>query len=155
MIIFSDCGRKLSIEEITSLEKKLGVTFSEDIKNYYLKHNGGTPEPDTFPATDEYEPIIISSFLSMKEDSSGGGTLEETYEKGISKGYLPNDLVPFAVDWGNNYLCFDSMGKVYFFATDSWFDDLSTEENINKNKRLLCDTFNQFINSLVDEDEAY
>lgn len=154
-VTFSKSGPQLSENDISSAESKIGIHFPKEFKDLYLKANGGIPYPDCWPAQDDYEPIIISSFLSIDATPNGGGSVEETYQNGIRKGYLPKHLIPFAVDWGNNYICINTDGKVYFYATDSWHDEISHEDNVRKNERLLCESLSKFIDSLVEEDEAY
>tara|TARA_Y100001960_G_C14038634_1_gene524084 strand:- start:29 stop:175 length:147 start_codon:yes stop_codon:yes gene_type:complete len=47
------------------------------------------------------------------------------------------------------------MNEIFFYATDRWSEDLDNHENMNRNKRYICQSFEDFTNSLVDEDEAY
>lgn len=155
MVSFSNPGEKLTIADVSNFESELGFALPKDFKSFYLRTNGGSPDLDCWPIQDDYEPIMIFSFLSMKYDRGDKGTLEGTYFKGVRKGYLPQNLVPFATDCGNNYICVDSEGKVYFYATDAWMDGVSMEENMKRNKRFLCESFSEFIDSLVEEDEAY
>ncbi|CAH1545056.1 hypothetical protein THOG05_570012 [Vibrio rotiferianus] len=81
--------------------------------------------------------------------------MEDTYQKGVQHNYLPSDLLPFAVDWGGNYICINKMNEIVFYAVDRWYEDLDNHDNMNRNKRVICQSFEDFTNSLVDEDEAY
>ncbi|MCO1335602.1 SMI1/KNR4 family protein [Microbulbifer sp. OS29] len=155
LAILTDSGPTVTIEEIHNVEKRLGIIFPDSVRKFFLENNGGTPVPDTFPETDEYEPITISVFLTLNGSPPGEKTLETTYKTGINNGYLPTDLIPFAIDWGGNYLCFNATGQIYFLPMDCWHKDLTLEDNITKKRKLICDTFDRFINSLVIEEEAY
>ncbi|WP_428243988.1 SMI1/KNR4 family protein [Gynuella sp.] len=152
---FSDIGSQLSKSDLAEIEKRLGFQLPDTLKVFYLQTNGGTPEPDHWIGDNDFEPIYVSGFLKMKDASPNESSLEDTYQNGVSKGIIPTHLLPFALDWGNNYICIDMTGKVFFLATDSWHDDLSMEDNVKKNTRLLCNTLDEFIDSLVSEDEAY
>ncbi len=154
-IKLDNIGKKISIQDLLNLENLIGFKLPEQFRSFYLRNNGGEPEADHFPAYNEFDPICVSSFLSVKYSYGSENNIEETYNKGVEKNYLPSDLLPFAIDWGGNYICINNLGEIYFYTTDTWMEELTNQENENRNKRLICDSFNVFVSSLVDEDEAY
>ena len=72
------------------------------------------------------------------------------------KAGYPRSLIPFAVDPGGNLFCVDAgSGEVHYWLTDTYDEALTDAENGRKADRYLADSFNQFVASLVSEDEAF
>ncbi len=153
--IFSDNGPNLNEDSFIKLENKIGLKLPQELINFYTKTNGGIPEFDCWEGNGEYEPVVISSFLYMLHSDNDTLSIEKAYLHGVKKGYLPIDFIPFSTDWGGNYICIDLKGNIYFYATDSWHDDINLEKNIENNKRYLCSSLSQFISELISEDDAY
>jgi hypothetical protein len=149
---FSDVGEKLTAAEIAETAATLGIVIPDEVAEHYVAHNGGTPARPCWEQND-YEPSCVSEFLPIKHATKGGLSVERSYRNGVEKGFLPQGLVPFAVDWGGNYFCFDEDGHVYFYAIDAWSDRLSNEENRKKAARLLSRSFKTFVERLVPEDQ--
>lgn len=153
-VSFTKPGLRLSEQDIEDAQLKMGVTFPVQLKTLYIHTNGGQPSLSTCPGDDTYEANTISVFLSMRESSSDLA-LEDVYINGIAKNIIPKSLIPFAVDWSNNYFCIDENEGIYFYTTDAWYENLTAEENQTKNTRLLFHGLDKFLNSPVDESEAY
>lgn len=66
---------------------------------------------------------------------------------------IPRNLLPFANDWGGNFFCLnlDNYSIVYF-ATDSFDEDLTMQENHIKLQRYLTNSFPNFVDGLVTEE---
>ncbi|MGR5057645.1 SMI1/KNR4 family protein [Vibrio rotiferianus] len=154
-IKLENTGKQIALSDLFDLERIIGFELPKQFRNLYLKSNGGEPNPDHFPAYKAFEPICISSFLHVKYPCGTENNMEDTYQKGVQHNYLPSDLLPFAVDWGGNYICINKMNEIVFYAVDRWYEDLDNHDNMNRNKRVICQSFEDFTNSLVDEDEAY
>lgn len=67
-----------------------------------------------------------------------------------AKDILLGNLVPFASDWGGNYFCFDSHGRIYFYSLDDWSAEMSMEENKKNAARLLANDFDSFFERLEE-----
>src|SRR5262245_66279103 len=148
---FSNVREKITAAEIADTGTALGVVIPDEVVQHYVEHNGGTPARACWESND-FEPQCISQFLPIKHATKGGLSVEKSYRNGVDKGFLPRGLVPFAVDWGGNYFCFDEDGGVYFFAVDAWSDDRSTEENQKDATRFLSRSFKTFVDKLVPEE---
>jgi len=142
----------LSREAIADIENSLGMALPAGLAELYLSHNGGIPEKAYWPL-DSGEFLWVKRFLSMKIPSDTARTLEETRQLGLDKDFLPPDLVPFAIDHGGNYFCFDAAGRIYFYALDAWRETLSAAQNKAKAKQFLCADFVEFFNGLALEGE--
>jgi hypothetical protein len=146
-------GPPIKDTDIVAVETRIKFKLPPEVRDFYVANNGGVPQPGTWPARDDFEPISVAKFLALSNQE--GQSVETSYLNGVAKGYLPARLLPIAVDWGNNYICTDAVGHIYFYTTDSWHAGISVEENKVKNTRLLCASLKHFLDSLVLEDDAY
>jgi hypothetical protein len=152
-----------SLEEIKELEKKINNELPLDFKNFLIKHNGGSPSKSLFFIkkniinttnfkTYDSNLIIIESFSKIKNIISFG---LRTYnnEKMI---YIGNGTVEnlFYIS-----LSPKSYGSILYWdyqETPEEFDsyDFDNPENDNlkyENIYFVCNSFKEFIESLVDE----
>ncbi|MBK1818599.1 SMI1/KNR4 family protein [Burkholderia orbicola] len=144
---------KLDIER---LESDLGVQLPEAMKDYYLKFNGGMPVLDWFPMEGDWEPIWIHEFLPIGTQGASNSNVQSIYARVAGKGGYPRTFVPFAIDPGGNLFCVDTdSGAVHYWLTDTYDETLTDLEIRQKADRRLTNSFDQFINSLVSEDEAF
>src|SRR5262249_49033456 len=142
-------SEKLTPDDIRALEAKLGFTIPIEVKEHYLRHNGGIPDPNCW-MMENGEWHCIQQFIPMKY---GRRTLDSVYLQGIEKGYLTKNLVPFANDHGGNYFCCDEAGRVYFCAMDVWSRGLPDEANRKRATKLLAASFSAFVSGLVPDPE--
>lgn len=63
-------------------------------------------------------------------------------------------LVPFALDWGGNCLCFDAAGAVYFLALDGRHAERSVAENLQHTTRWVAASFDAFLSGLQADPDA-
>jgi cell wall assembly regulator SMI1 len=153
---FSKCGPAIDRSDIEKLESDLGVQLPEAVKVHYLKFNGGMPALDWFPMTDDWEPIWIHEFLPIGTQDADEPTIQSVYVRVTGKAGYPRSFVPFAVDPGANLFCVDiDGGAVHYWLADTYDETLTDAENRQKADRHLTDSFEQFVSSLVSEDEAF
>jgi len=151
----TDCQKRLTLADLALVEQDLRIKLPEAFRSFYLQHNGGTPDRTTWvdPAG-KFDDIEVRDFLSMLYFNSKGDDPDFTLN-GIARsqwaaGDLPKSLLPFAIDWGGNYLCLDiADGKVCYFLRDVWSDNLSTEKNREINTRPVAESFSQFVSGLI------
>ncbi len=149
---FSYTDNVISSEDISFVEKQIGISLPDEVVNHYLSNNGGIPTK-TYWVKDNWVYLWLHEFLPIKYTNETTRTLEETYLFLRNKNLIPENLVPFAVDHGGNYFCFDSEGKIYFYTMDDWNSDFSYEENQEQSKQYLCKNINEFIDGLLEEPE--
>lgn len=90
--------------------------------------------------------------LDEKPSTSIGGLYVSMTKKNI----IQKDALPFAIDPGNNFFCLDLKdGSVFYHANDVFDPALGITENQKKAQRKLTDSFSEFIDSLVSEDDAF
>ncbi|SHO55007.1 SMI1/KNR4 family protein [Vibrio quintilis] len=154
-IQLKNSGNKICQADINEIEALINFELPEAFRGFYLRQNGGVPEPDYFPCTDNYEPVCIADILRMKYPYQTENTIEDIYRQGIKKNFLPGELLPFPTDWGGNFICIDKNGQIYFYATDTWHEDVDPQFNMANNKRLICHSFDDFVDALVNEEDAF
>lgn len=155
-IVFTECGPTVDSNDIIELEAAIGTALPAEFKDHYVRYNGGIPGRTCWiqPQFDaEYE-VAQFKALAANSDSTSGSILF-TYNRMIERAVIPRQLMPFGNDWGGNFFCLDlETGQVVFFATDSFDDQMSPEENHRHAKQVLCQSFPEFLHGLVHEDEV-
>ncbi|WP_049973836.1 SMI1/KNR4 family protein [Azospirillum sp. B4] len=139
----------ISLLEMAEIESGLQFKMPKAFKEHYARYNGGVPESPNFdPEDDDLESLEVSEFLPLKYPTDDDRTLEKTYASLVARDVLPDDLLPFALDWGGNFFCLDRDGQVYFYTTDSWRPNLSNDENKKRSRKLICGSFSDFLAGL-------
>lgn len=136
-------GSKASVtkEGILEIANKLNISIPSDVVDFYIKNNGGFCERNTFFIGDEgYK---VNEFLSF---GVGESSIETSYQVVfIENKEMPDYLVPFAVDAGGDYFCFDTsrdgFGRIFFFESE-YYDE--PERSVV----YLAKTFSDFISKL-------
>ena len=156
---FENSGPPLASADVAVLEALLKAQLPEEFCVHYYKYNGGLPTLDWFPSMSNREPIWIHEFLPIetgKAGSSGRTTIQSVYEIARSKELFPSFLFAFALDPGGNFFCLDvNDGSVCYWLNDVFDPGLGRDENWKKARRELTSSFEEFMNCLVSEDEAY
>jgi hypothetical protein len=147
---FVDVAGELKDADLREIEAALKIQIPEEVKQHYLAQNGGIPERPCWDL-DSGEQLCISQFLPIKYPTSDNRTLESTFQKAAARDLLLPGLVPFAKDWGGNYVCFDSAGQIYFYAMDNWRPERSMEENKKAAAQFLASSMKEFVEQLVPE----
>ena len=130
----------------------IGFAVPPAVAHHYRQFNGGIPSLTAWDLNG-FAFLVVSKFLPMAQPVSDRGTIESTLELLQQRQLIKPGLVPFAVDWGGNYISFDADGAVYFSAMDAWGPERSHEENIERTTKRLAGSFDTFIAGLeVDPD---
>ncbi len=112
-----DAESGLTEDELDEVEAEIGQSLPQSLREHYAEYNGGQLENTAFSAPDG-QTVELHAFLVMSPD--GGGEFEETYGQArVDPGYLPGELVPFAIGAGGGLFCVsetpDSAGAVFFY----------------------------------------
>ncbi len=149
-MFLTNSDKNITIEEIEEIEKELDIIFPSELKNFYLKYNGGRPNKKFFIIDGFIENYEVISFKSMLENKRDLSILKH-YTIGIEKGYLIKNLIPFASTFDGNFLCINKVGEVYYYTIDTWDFNLSLSNNLKENLYLLANSFNEFLDMLTEE----
>lgn len=154
---FLDCDKQLTKAQIDTTSKRLGITFSEELEAHYLLYNGGYPNRSVLiPTVGELAEVEVSRFLSIPESKHKALGFETCNLYVWQQGLMPCSLVGFAIDAGDNYFCQNLLdGKIYYYVFDVWEEALTNEENHKMHASLIANSFNEFVNSLVLNEEVY
>lgn len=160
MNTFDDCEPALQAQDLSAVEERIAHVIPESFKHHYMRYNGGTPQKAFFPGNDDWEPMQIAQFFPIsynhREPNLQRAVLEDKYTFLMEKGVIPSGLLPFANDHGGNFFCLDlHAGTVCFYATDAFDPAISAAENHAQAKRALCPSFENFLDALTTEDEAF
>ena len=151
--------KKLSDSDFSEIESKLGYVFPQSFKEFYFKWNGGIPNKTVFVDNKcEYLDIEISRFIPMRYATPFKNDPEFTLEGraicGWAEQTLPSHLIPFAIDWGGNYICLNKKDdSIVYYVFDTYCKKSTLEENFEGNSKYLCNSFEYYLSHL--EDSSY
>jgi len=121
---FDNADRPLTSGDIDGVEAELGLVFPDELKSWYFRSNGGSPEPYVYE--DDKLDTVVSSFLPIAS-LRGARTAVDTYKQLVlTRRVLSRQFFPFAVDGGGDYFfvdCSDEDGPVYFYRSDPPLDE--------------------------------
>lgn len=108
----------LTRERLAEVADRLGVRFPADYIEVVRTHQGGAPDPAVVALADGTE-TTFSMLLHFEDQPEGLDLLGIVEQSDL----LPEKVIPFAADPGDNYFCFDYRltdvaPPVVFFATD-------------------------------------
>jgi cell wall assembly regulator SMI1 len=139
-----DVAPPIDNADLNELEVKLGFSFPDDLRQHFLRFNGGRPVPNLFFKNDEY--FSVSEFLPIKHGVRGT-RFEDTYFDVVQgSDFFPKNLIPIASDSGGDYFCYclepGKIGAIYFYQFD-YYDD-PTRAAV-----YLADNLKDFLDSLA------
>ena len=107
---FHNFEKNISLSEIKEAEENIEYFFPKKFKEFYLSHNGGTPEKCCWTDKDsELDYLEIASFIPFKfcekQHNNPDHLIDGIYKKMVIKKIIPANIVPFATDWGGNFFC--------------------------------------------------
>ena len=149
MVEIKSTSDKVSIEEIQSFEKKIGLIFPKDYKDFLVKYNGGAPSPASFDFYDKSDASTIRSFFSIEKDNHNTESINWTLK--LYNGRLPKYFLPVASDLGDNLILLDCSLEnkgVFFWDHEEEADE--DEEPTMDNMHYLSENFENFLFSLRD-----
>jgi len=109
---------EISEEDLRLLEAEIPVTLPQDYRQFLLEHNGGRPEPDSYPlqglAKNPYGAIQLFFGIGNPVETS---SILWNYR--VMEGRIPPNLFPIACDNSGDLLCLslygDDAGSVVFW----------------------------------------
>lgn len=132
-------GPNIGTAEVSSFEQEVGMTLSEDYRQFLKTFNGGSPDPDI---------IDIEGFDSSPTDIQvlfGLDRAEESsdlyWNLSLVRGKLGRrDLIPFACDSGGNLFCIKPKADVDMII---YIDNFS-----NPTEFTVARDFSSFMNKI-------
>ncbi|MEO1530399.1 MAG: SMI1/KNR4 family protein [Planctomycetota bacterium] len=127
-----------SQEEIAAVERVLGVQLPSDFIEFCRHYHGGFPDPDEIEV-EGFGTTMVNSIIPFVDVPDERIRSIVSVVEAVEG--LHHKLVPFAVEPGGNYFCFDYRSanqKVVF-----WFHEQSTIFDV-------CDSFTEFVEILAN-----
>jgi cell wall assembly regulator SMI1 len=145
MVVFEETAPPLSEVDIKRVERRLGISLPQDIKQHYLLHNGGTPCPRFF--VKDGEAYGVDRFLPMNTEDDDSG-FEAAYVMLVDQTpEFPRGYIPFASDGLGDLFLYslrpESFGNIMFNQQEYYGDD-------DRFVVFLAPTLKEFINSLSE-----
>ena len=142
-------------EDVAEFEKQLKTSLPADYRQFLLTHNGGMPEASVFRINYELGEGIVNDFFGLHD---GPNYASLRWHQEISRGRMPDILLPIGGDPGGNLICIslgtEDKGAIYFWEHE--FEGDEGEEPIFDNVYRIADSFSQFLNELTPEpDEEF
>ena len=139
----TDAGPGLTDEELDDVEAEIGQSLPQPLREHYAEYNGGQLENAAFRAPDG-QAFELHEFLAMRP---GAGDFEETFKQArVDIGFLPDTLIPFAIDPDGALFCIsdapDTAGHVFLFNTEDADDP-------DEAKTFLAPSLSGFIDGMV------
>lgn len=129
-------GKRIDESLIKNLEKQLEVKFPEAYTRIVLEYNGACIIPDAFIVSGRVE--SINNFHDISK----------TYEFVDER--LPDRIVPFARDAGDNQICFDFREKN---SISVLFWDYGSPKNNGMDLSLIASSFDDFLDMLFEYED--
>lgn len=164
-------GLKLTLEQITTVEKTIGHSFPLEYKDFLTQFNGGGPSPDCFDVeyngqewVGEDEGALLYRFFFMTDDEYFSFLDNYRYYKNR----IPIDTIPIAKDAGRSLVLLGiegaNIGKIFYWNGEySASPDEEEEEGYEadyRNVGFVANSFNEFLKGLYileedDDDNEY
>ena len=145
---FTDTERPISVADLDKIERALGLAFPPDVREHYLKRNGGSPNRYLFKRDDRV--YVVQGFLSVRFGPSHNRLENVFQDLKIDREILPKKLVPFAIDPGGDYYCFSvdevDKGAIYVFVGEH--ADAPERATLR-----LANSLPEFIEGMVDDED--
>ncbi|WP_342365288.1 SMI1/KNR4 family protein [Escherichia sp. MOD1-EC7003] len=146
--------KRLSDNEFKLIEQNLDVKLPANLVKFHKENNGGYPNKTIF-----YDYYGVLDFIEIKKfipflhdyqfEDNPNFTIDGISKKGWGELKIPKHFLPFAVDWGGNYVCLSLHdNKVYYYVRDVWSENISIEKNLEINSKLIAPSFTYFIKHL-------
>jgi hypothetical protein len=120
MINFTNTSQSVTDADLDFVEKRFGFSFPAEFRTHYLKFNGGRPEKNRLVLDDGIS--IVHQFLPIKYGKASLLLEHDLQELKVNQSLIPEYLVPFAIDPGGDYYCFNirtsELGAIYAFHMD-------------------------------------
>lgn len=147
---FSDVAPALSESDMRAVEREIGYQLPAELRQHYLRINGGAPERRYFLTKDGME-LEINEFRPIAHRARPKQiTIESTILDLVkTRRLIPEALVPFAVNSGGDFYCVDRRDQsiVYYTMDDCLNPGVATNR--------AADSLAEFIDGMVTEQEAF
>lgn len=128
MPVMIDSNPPTTVDAIATFERSRGIQLPPSYRDFLLVSNGGVPKLTRFPVAgrpnDPIESVQVFCGLGVRWP-----TTELSYALDLYRGAIPEGVVPFAVQDGGSFICFDLRNGYeqvvfwdhrHFWSTGEW-----------------------------------
>ncbi len=137
------CAEQLKQDVIDETEEMTGIEFHQDYIEFLERCNGGEPREKYFNFNDNIK--VVERFLCIlenyKTDADGYYDVGVVWSQIVDR--LNDYLLPFAVIFGGDFLCFDYEENPENPRVVLWNHDLSNERQPHTD--FVADNLNEFL----------
>lgn len=136
-------------QEFSRAASTLGTALPGAYIDFLTRHNGGRPQPDSFPMEfNGRETLgIVDVFFCLRE----GDSLDILAWAARYHSRLPKNMIAIALDPGGNLICMSLVGKdegrIYFWDHEN--EATEGESPWLKNLTLISNDLEEFLSSFV------
>lgn len=125
MIVFRNTHPAITDADLDAVETRLGIVLPPDLRAFYLRNNGGTPEPAFFKAHDNFYNVEYFTAMNVKKTPE---SFEELFVMMVLKTpEFPRGYIPFAVDEADDFFLYSvrkmDYGSIWFARSDFYGDE--------------------------------
>ena len=146
---FKNCEPPITNDDLNAAEVEMGVILPSDLREHYLKYNGGSPVHRSFRVDDYY--YVLRDFFPVKygilDDPTD--TLEGTYD--LVKDAIPEGLLPFADDGAGNLFCYGTSKENMHSI---WYWDHEENDDPDLQLEFLAPSLQSFLEGLVEDPDS-
>lgn len=144
---FVDTERMITDADLDHVEGSFHFTFPKEVRNHYLRYNGGSPSKYLFSKDGTI--FVVHEFLPVKY---GKHLFEQSFRNlKVEPDILPKHLVAFATDAGGDYFCFSVRDKD---VGSIWIYRGEYSDEPDRAVQFLANSLNDFVEGMeADEDD--
>ena len=142
---FEGCKDAINNNDLDEAEACLGVILPHDLRQHFLKYNGGWPASSCFPFHGEH--FEVKQFYSIKH---GLLTLERMYDP--SGAETPAGLIPFACDSAGNEYCYSVVNPTMHSICIVDHEDY---QDPDQGVTILAPSLQAFLEAFVPDPDYY
>lgn len=146
---------KVTSEDISEFEDRMGIKLPNKYKQLVLKQNGGKPEPNYFEIPEFPGKDSILDFLYGINVTQSYGNLEKKIE--TFKDRIPSPFIPIGRDPGGNLICVGTKApykdKIYYWDHEDELDRKGISKMDMSNMYWIADDIYEFLEKLLPGEE--
>ena len=141
-------GRSISESELNKIASEIGLEFPADYKDFLLKYNGGSPEPDAIPIKEHEEEVgTIQLFFGIDREIESS-CLKWVYDE--LKDRIPDSYLPIACSDTGDIFCL-VLSKNQYGSVVFWDAIDETSKDSLDNVYEVADSFTQLLELLFED----
>lgn len=141
-------GRSISESELDEVSSAIGLDFPADYKNFLLKYNGGSPDPDAITIKEHEEEVgTVQLFFGIDREIESS-CLKWVYDE--LRDRIPDSYLPIACSDTGDIFCL-VLSKNQYSSVVFWDATNEKDKNSLDNIYEIADSFSRFLELLFED----